>query len=109
MVSITLPTREITDRETFHTVSERVFGFPKWYGRNMDAWLDCMSCVGDADAGRTCISLAPGELLLIMVPEAESFRERAPDVFAHFIDCTGFANRRFIDAGGPPRIALLLA
>ena len=32
-----------TDWESFHTVSAEVFGFPEFYGRNMNAWIDCLS------------------------------------------------------------------
>ena len=56
----------------------------------------------------TSLLLDPHEFLHIEVPEAESLRERVPDVFAAFTDCTAFVNRRFTASGGLPVIALLL-
>ncbi len=34
---VTIDTRRITDWETFHDVFAEVFGFPEFYGRNMEA------------------------------------------------------------------------
>jgi RNAse (barnase) inhibitor barstar len=28
---------------SFHEAFASALGFPSWYGRNMDAWIDCMS------------------------------------------------------------------
>ncbi|WP_206361205.1 barstar family protein, partial [Pseudomonas viridiflava] len=33
----------ISDWQTFHNVFAEQFGFPVFYGRNMDAWVDCLS------------------------------------------------------------------
>lgn len=40
---VDIPAHEITDWDSFHDVFKRVFGFPDFYGRNMDAWIDCMT------------------------------------------------------------------
>jgi len=109
MPNVTLPTNEIIDRETFHSACQRVFGFPSFYGRNMDAWIDCMSYLDDAQSAMVSVALEPGELLHVTVPDSEAFEKRVPDVFADFIECTAIVNRRFIDRGSAPRIALLLA
>lgn len=41
---------EIKDWPTFHDVFQRTLGFPDFYGRNMDAWIDCMTSL---DAPKT--------------------------------------------------------
>jgi hypothetical protein len=33
----------IVDWNTFHQVCAETFGFPSFYGMNMNAWIDCMS------------------------------------------------------------------
>jgi len=33
----------IRDWDNFHDVFADAFGFPDFYGRNMDAWVDCMT------------------------------------------------------------------
>lgn len=40
MATVRLPTERITDWESFHEVCREVFGFPDFYGMNMDAWID---------------------------------------------------------------------
>ncbi len=109
MAAITLPTREITDRDTFHSVCQRTFGFPAFYGRNMEAWIDCMSYLDEPESGMSSITLKPGELLLVTVPDAEALEDRAPDTFDAFIRCTASVNRRFVERGSSARIGLLLA
>jgi len=52
----------ITDWESFHSVFADVFGFPNFYGRNMNAWIDCMSYLDEPKAGiaRAAARLAHG-------------------------------------------------
>ena len=59
---VTLQSKNITDWESFHTVFAKEMGFPDFYGRNMDAWIDCMSYLDDAGAGMTRLSVARGDL-----------------------------------------------
>ena len=35
----------IVDWSSFHAVFAEGMGFPEFYGRNMDAWIDCMTYV----------------------------------------------------------------
>jgi len=37
------PVDAITDWASFHDVFMHTLGFPDFYGRNMDAWIDCMT------------------------------------------------------------------
>jgi hypothetical protein len=68
------------DRKSFHSVCQRVFGFPALYGHNWDAWIDCMSYLDDPQAGMSSITLNTGELLLVTVPDSEALKQRAPEV-----------------------------
>lgn len=45
------PTDRIIDWPSFHAVFEEALGFPGYYGWNMDAWIDCMTYVDNADYG----------------------------------------------------------
>ena len=107
MAVVTLPTDEIRDRASFHSVCQRTLGFPDFYGRNMDAWIDCLTDLDECE-GMTTFTLAPDERLIIELPAALALQNRAPDVFAALLDCTAFVNQRHIDAGKSPLIALVL-
>ncbi|MGC8001097.1 barstar family protein, partial [Salmonella enterica] len=43
MATVQLAGDRITDWDSFHTESAAAFGFPDFYGRSMDAWVDCLS------------------------------------------------------------------
>ena len=106
MPRVVLPTREIRNEKTFHAVCQRVFGFPDFYGHTMDAWVDCLSCLDDPSAEMSSLTLAPGELLIIVVPDSAELKQ---EVFDALIDGTMAVNSRFVERGKPPVLALVLA
>ena len=55
----------IDDWDSFHHEFNRVFGFPDFYGRNMDAWIDYMTSIDAPDDGMTNIHCESGKVLTI--------------------------------------------
>jgi len=53
MKVVEIPTQKIENAESFHEVFAEVLGFPDFYGRNVDAWIDCMSSGDDPTSGMT--------------------------------------------------------
>ena len=51
---------QITDWDSFHETFAAALGFPSYYGRNMNAWVDCLTYEDD---GMTAIPVKPGEVL----------------------------------------------
>lgn len=96
----------ITDWDSFHDECARAFGFPGFYGRNMNAWIDCLTYVRKAD-GMSRYVLGPEEPLIIEVNETESLGRRLPDVVEALVECTAVVNRRQIDGGEKPALQLL--
>jgi len=45
---------KISDWGTFHHHFSEVFGLPGFYGRNMDAWIDCMTCFWGNEPKEEC-------------------------------------------------------
>ncbi len=109
MARVVLATADIRDFDTFHAVCARTLGFPAFYGRNMNAWIDCMTYVDDPGAGMTSVTVAKGEQLVLEVPGSMALKQRAPDVFDALIECTAAVNERFVQSGDQPVIALILA
>jgi len=99
MKRITLDGSRITGWDSFHDEFALLFGFPAFYGRNMNAWIDCMSYLTEPSAQMSSVSLSPDEPLLMEVTGAESFRKRCPDVFSELVDCSAIVNGRFRDHG----------
>jgi len=105
---ITIPTSDIADWDTFHTVFEETIGFPGYYGRNMNAWIDCMTCADDPDSGMIASAVNNGELLTLRIPDAPAFRKRCPEQYEALIECTAFVNYRRVEEGIGAVLSLLI-
>jgi RNAse (barnase) inhibitor barstar len=105
---VRLESKRITDWDSFHSVFAEALGFPDFYGRNMNAWIDCMSYLDDAGAGMTHITVSPGELFHLEIADAKDFQRRLPEIFQAFIECAAFVNHRRTDAGELPVLSLVL-
>ena len=106
MAVVRLDTRVITDWESFHALCKQVFGFPDFYGMNMDAWIDCMSYL-DEDAGMIGFRLAEDEMLHIEILGTEAFKAKVPEIFDALIECTAFVNKRYTSDGNSPVLSLV--
>jgi hypothetical protein len=106
MAIMHLPTEQITDFESFHHMCKDIFGFPTFYGMNMDAWIDCLTYL-DEDDGMSRFHLTPGESLCIKVTHTKQFRQRVPDVFTALIESSAVVNQRHIEDGKPPMLAFV--
>ena len=98
----------IVDWPTFHDVFAREFGFPDFYGRNMNAWIDCLTHLDDASAGMTTIHAAPGAVVTLVVEHAAAFATRCPEQHAALVECAEFVNRRRTDVGEAAVLVLAL-
>ena len=108
MRTVYINTAEITDRPSFHRVFQRAFGFPDFYGANMDAWVDCMSLLNDPEAGMSTVTLAPGEVVMLEVPDSLDFAASRPDIWLDLVEGCAFVNQRLTDRGELAVVALLM-
>ena len=105
---VRLESKRITDWDSFHSVFAETLGFPDFCGCNMNAWIDCMSYLDDADAGMSRFTVSGAELFHLEVADTEEVQRRLPEIFQAFIECAAFVNRRRIDVGEPPVLSLVL-
>ncbi|TCW83177.1 barnase inhibitor [Burkholderia sp. SRS-46] len=87
--------RAIADWPAFHDFFVETFQFPAYYGRNMDAWNDCMS---DYCYERGMVSLH--------IDNAVELKAMNREVFDALVDCCAFINWRATKAGGDPLMVL---
>jgi len=73
MPTVHLDGRLIGSWPAFHDSCKAAFGFPDFYGRNMDAWIDCLSSLRDDD-GMSSFVLGADEILEIEILHADSLR-----------------------------------
>ncbi len=102
-----IPVEKIADWPSFHDAFQRVLGFPDFYGRNMNAWIDCMTSVDTASDGMTTVTVPPGEILVLRIDDPFDFRRRCPEQYDALVECTAFVNFRRVEVGEPPVLALL--
>jgi RNAse (barnase) inhibitor barstar len=105
-VIIKLDTRPITDWTTFHEVFAEVLGFPGFYGRNMNAWIDRMTCLDDPPAQMTTVHAPAGGVVVLELEDVAAFARRCPEQYAVLVECTAFVNWRRIETGEPAVLAL---
>lgn len=106
---ITLDFARITDWPSFHAAFQEAMGFPAFYGSNMDAWIDCMSCIDDPGAGMSAVTVKAGDSLELVVRGTDLAARNCPEVWLEFLECTAFVNRRFIESDSATRLKLIAA
>jgi hypothetical protein len=106
MKVVKLDTRRITDWVTFHDVFEKVFGFPGFYGRNLNAWIDCMGYLDEPGAGMSTIHTSAGEVVVLQLEHVDDFVRRCPEQYSAIVECSAFVNWRRVEAGYPAVLAL---
>lgn len=96
----------VHDWDSFHDEFQRVFGFPEFYGRNMDAWIDCMSSLSCPEDGMTSIHCESGKTITIELGDVGVFKKEHSELFLAIVECSSFVNWRLIEAGEMPVLSL---
>lgn len=106
MSVVTIDTRQIIDWDSFHAVFAEAFGFPDYYGRNMNAWIDCLTYLNDPDGCDTRIKAEPGEVVVLQLEHMREFAKRCPELYAAIVECAAFVNYRLLAVGQHPTLTL---
>ena len=103
---VRINTAAISDEGSFHAEFKRALGFPKFYGANWDAWIDCMSSISFREHGMSSVTVAENEAIVLEIPDSDQFRARCPDEYRNLIECTAAVNRGDLRIGKPPAVLL---
>ena len=106
MKIVPIDTRSIDSEGSFHKIFKEAFGFPAFYGGNMNAWIDCMTSLDEPSDGMTRIHADPGGVITLRLDHVEDFRARCPQIYSTLIECAAFVNWRRVDNGESPVLAL---
>ncbi len=84
-----------------HAVFAEAFGFPSFYGRNMDAWVDCMSSLDRPDDGLTSVHAPPGSVLVLEIHHFKDLKRQELAVADAIVECAAFVNWSRLRVGEP--------
>jgi len=102
---VQLDGRLIYDWASFHRLCKEAFGFPSFYGENMDAFIDCLTYIDERD-GMSAIVLANAENLTIEITGSKDLQVRVPEIAEALASSVDSVNERFVEDGKGPRLVL---
>ncbi len=92
---VTVDGAAMTTAAAMHAELARGFGFPAWYGHNLDALLDCLSSLDEP--GMSTLALAPGATVTLAITAAAAM---PASLYHALLDLIAAANDR-VGATGP--------
>ena len=98
----------IVNWASFHDEFSRAFRFFDGYGRNRDAWIDCMTDLH----GPTALSglrLPAGEPIEIVLNDSATLVKSHPEIFAELLRLVRYANNLYAEAQEDVRITIIEA
>ena len=95
--------KSIIDWDSFHNVFAEAFGFPDFYGRNMNAWIDCMTSLDEPANGITAVHGSPTDPVVLQLDNASSVPS---EQFEAITECSAFVNWRRLEVGEPAILML---
>src|SRR5262245_20356529 len=108
MPVVSIPADRISDWDSFHDVFAEALGFPSFYGRNMDAWIDCLTSADSVDDElvRGNAKAGPGDVLTLQIENGADFAHRCPEQYKALIECSALVNEGRIEVGERRILAL---
>jgi RNAse (barnase) inhibitor barstar len=103
MPIVRIDARRIHDSDTLHSVFAESLGFPAFYGRNMNAWIDCMSYLDNPDAGMTTVHGTASDPVVLHIEHINSL---ANELYTEIVDCAAFVNWRRLENSEPAILCL---
>ncbi len=103
---VEIDTTRIDSWDSFHDVFAELLGFPGFYGRNMDAWIDCMTSIDDPKSGLTRLHVSKGGVVVLSLADATGLATRCPEIYDAIVECSAFVNYRRLQVGEPPVLVL---
>ena len=100
--------RAIVDRDSSRTSFSSAFGFPDLHGRDLSAWIDCMTDLDASGTGMTRLHVDHGQVPGLVIDHADAMKTHCPDSLEALLECAAFVNRHRIDPDGSAVLAVVL-
>jgi RNAse (barnase) inhibitor barstar len=102
MPTVRLDASRLHDWDSFHTVFASTFGFPDFYGRNMNAWIDCMTDLSE-DTGMTTVRGSTTDSVVLYL---DNINAVPTEIYMALVECSAFVNWRRLELGSPAVLIL---
>ena len=89
---VTVDGTGFSDWDAFHTIFAETFGFPGSYGRNMNAWIDCMSSLDAPEHQMSTIHAPEGGIVLLEVLHVEELAATQRELYDALVGASAFVN-----------------
>jgi hypothetical protein len=96
---VSLDCTNINDWDSFHREFAQTFGFPAFYGNNMNAWIDCFTSIDAPEDGLSTVHCDPGTVLTLQLENVKAFAMRFPEQYNALIEGVAFVNWRRLNMG----------
>jgi RNAse (barnase) inhibitor barstar len=108
VVSIRIIASQILNWNAFHSFFQREFGFPEFYGRNVNAWIDCMGDLDKPENGMSTFTVKKGQMLVLHLTHIDELKRKAPDIYYMILECSAHINRNRMASGELPLVVISL-
>ena len=100
--------KTLCDWDSFHRTFAKTFGFFDGYGRNMNAWIDCMGCMREDNPEQRLSEyhVPKDATLTIRLKNVEVVRNAEAGMLHELLDCSAFVNGRELDRGDAQLLAI---
>ena len=109
MLRMTIDGNRLNRERSFYGEFSEKFGFPPGFCSDRESWVDCMSCLDDAEMGMSSVNCKPGEMVLLDIVNAGLLKHRSPTQYLTLLECTATVNYRRIESGDTPLLILSFA
>jgi RNAse (barnase) inhibitor barstar len=99
--------QKIIDWDSFHKEFSEKFGFPDFYGNNMNAWIDCMTSLDAPEDGMTNIHAEKLNVITLQLENVNDLANQYPELYNAIVECSAFVNWRRMDNGNQPPVLAL--
>jgi RNAse (barnase) inhibitor barstar len=106
MTIIRIDARRLTDAAGLHATMSETFGFPEFYGKNLNALIDCLTCLDDLKSGMSRVQVLPGEVAVLVLEHTAGLSKKAAEQVKALVDAVAFVNWRRLEKGEPAVLAL---
>lgn len=104
--SLEIDMSKVKTWDDWHDVMHEAFGFPDFYGRNLNAWIDCLTSLDEPEDGLTQVHVEKGKIMVLRVKGMSNLQKVDTDMYEALVEDAAFVNHRRLEVGEPAVLAL---